>query len=73
MALADHKPARKRGHLDHLIDSLPEDDRATLLGWLHDPSFTAASIGRILRAEGYDAENYHVVHWRNRNVKGANK
>lgn len=42
MALADHKPARKRGHLEHVITTL-------------------------------DAEGHHVVQWRNRNVKGANK
>ena len=70
MALADHQPARRRGHLDHLIDALPDDDRSTLLDWLHDESFTAASIGRILRTEGHHAEDYHVVHWRNRNAKG---
>ena len=73
MALADHKPARKRGHLDHVIDDLDDDDRATLMGWLHNPEYTAASIARILTGEGHPAEDYHVTHWRDRNIKGANK
>ena len=65
MALADHKPARKRGHLEHVI--------TTLTAWLHDPTYTAASIARILTTEGHPTEGHHVVQWRNRNVKGANK
>ena len=56
MALADHKPARKRGHLEHVITTLD-----------------AASIARILTTEGHPTEGHHVVQWRNRNVKGANK
>ena len=73
MALADHKPARKRGHLEHVITTLPGEDRETLLDWLHDTSFTAASIARILTEEGHPTEGHHVVQWRNRNVKGASK
>lgn len=73
MALADHKPARKRGHLEHVITTLDPEDQATLTAWLHDPTFTAASIARILTSEGHPTEGHHVVQWRNRNVKGANK
>ena len=28
MALADHKPARKRGHLEHVITTLDAEDQA---------------------------------------------
>ena len=44
MALADHKPARKRGHLERVITTLDAEDQATLTAWLHDPTYTAASI-----------------------------
>ena len=73
MALADHQPKRKGGHLEYLITTLAEEDRDLLLSWLHDPSFTAASIAEILTEEGHPAKDYHVTHWRDRNVKGANK
>ena len=73
MALADHQPKRKGGHLEHVITPLTGDDREILLGWLHDPSFTAASIAEILTEEGHLAKDYHVTHWRDRNIKGANK
>ena len=81
MALADHKPARKRGHLEHVITTLDTEDQATLteedrellLSWLHDTSFTDASIAEILTDEGRPTRGYHVTHWRDRNLKGANK
>ena len=31
MALADHKPARKRGHLEHVITTLDAEDQALSL------------------------------------------
>ena len=51
MALADHQPKRKGGHLEYLITTIAE----------------------ILTEEGHPTEGHHVVQWRNRNVKGANK
>ena len=73
MALADHQPKRKGGHLEHVITTLPGEDRELLLSWLHDPSFTAESIARILTVDGHRTRGYHVTHWRDRNIKGANK
>lgn len=73
MALADHQPKRKGGHLEHVITTLAEEDRELLLSWLHDTSFTDASIAEILTDEGRPTRGYHVTHWRDRNLKGANK
>ena len=73
MALADHQPKRKGGHLEYVITTLTEEDRELLLSWLHDLSFTAASIAEILTDEGHPAKDYHVTHWRDRNIEGAKK
>ena len=53
--------------------TLTEEDRELLLSWLYDTSFTDASIAEILTDEGHPAKDYHVTHWRDRNIEGAKK
>ena len=40
---------------------------------IRDTTFTAESNAAILTIDGHPAGGYHVTHWRDRNIKGANK
>jgi hypothetical protein len=58
------------------LDSLNENNKAVVLGWLHDPTYTIADVLRMIHDDdadddftGYSATKETISGWRRANAR----
>lgn len=67
---ASHAPvegAPKRNKVDDILDALDDEDRAIVLGWLHDRSVGSQQIHYRLLEADINCSHYTVQRWRHYN------
>jgi len=64
-------PPTRPNKLDRILAGLDDDDRAIVLGWLHDDDLGEEHVEHRLRACGIGCSDSTVRRWRHRNVRAT--
>jgi hypothetical protein len=62
------QPEPRPSKLDRILSSLDDEDRAIVLGWLHDNEVGTEDVEERLRACGIHCSDSTVRRWRRQNV-----
>ena len=68
MALVGAPEPRTDRKLERWIESLPEDDQATIIGYLRDENYQPTALTRFFSQNGFDGSDRLIYTWRKKNL-----
>lgn len=68
MALVGAPEPRTDRKLERWLESLPEGDRETIIGYLKDDEYQPGALQRFFAANGFDGTDKLIYTWRKKNL-----